>query len=108
MSKAIDLDTLRAGGAAEARLMTLVEAACLSALDTRSHLLCVLSAESEEWSDGESLVDLSKEYRCLMAVAWRTARDGWNNPEDVVNAMMERLAEREGWPTTLPWMGNGA
>ena len=109
MSEEIDLDKLRAGGEAEARLMALVEAACLSALDVRREILCILSAEYGEWSDGgggeESLIRFSKQYHCFMRQAFRRARDGWQNQEKIVDAMMTRLAEREGHASLLPWTG---
>jgi hypothetical protein len=97
---AIDLDALKSERPED---FALLEAVCLCALDARNSILCLLSAESSEWSGGKIIRKRAREYVLLMKRANRNADVFFDNPEWVVFAMMSRLAKKTGAAMLLPW-----
>lgn len=102
MTRAVDLDALRAIGEAESRYIDMLEGLCLNAIEVRRDILCHLSAEDSEWGLGKDLVRFAKLYSTLLKHA-RYIADNFEDPDFVVFAAMTKMAERAGQAVALPW-----
>jgi hypothetical protein len=87
-----------------ARLIKIIEGLCLAALDTRSRILCMLSAHDSEWdSDGENLVKLAHFYKDIVQNALELSSDCHSDPEGLFSAIMDKLADDNKIVALLPW-----
>lgn len=82
--------------------LKLIEGLCRNAIDARSSLLCLLSAEDGEWSD-EGFVKYAQRYQDLMTMAHEASVKAFKDPDWVVFAMMTKMANQMEQSEILPW-----
>jgi len=98
-----DVAALEKLGPGEAKSVKLLRGLCFNIIEIRSNLLCCLSAEDGEWTEGRGLAGYGKQYRVLMKLALRIAEGCTEDSEWLVFELMTEAAREQRQPELLPW-----
>ena len=97
------IETLRGSGPAENRWLEILEAAALLYLDERDRILCTLSRNDGEWTEGNITKSNRKRLKVLYSLM-DDAADGLVDDQQTLNliwGVLDRICTTNGYTPTV-------